>query len=106
MFYLSIPHSKSIIKRLNRPPPVFVGIETYWSSSQCREDIQDEILREREREREREMGRAPCCDKANVKKGPWSPEEDSKLKEYIEKYGTGGNWIALPQKAGKITTNN
>ncbi|CBI17158.3 unnamed protein product, partial [Vitis vinifera] len=46
------------------------------------------------------MGRAPCCDKANVKKGPWSPEEDSKLKAYIEKYGTGGNWIALPQKAG------
>ncbi|XVE79813.1 hypothetical protein DITRI_Ditri14bG0086400 [Diplodiscus trichospermus] len=46
------------------------------------------------------MGRAPCCDKANVKKGPWSPEEDSKLKEYMEKYGTGGNWIALPQKAG------
>ncbi|MCD7472724.1 hypothetical protein HAX54_014053 [Datura stramonium] len=46
------------------------------------------------------MGRAPCCDKANVKKGPWSPEEDAKLKEYIEKFGTGGNWIALPQKAG------
>ena len=47
------------------------------------------------------MGRAPCCDKANVKKGPWSPEEDAKLKEYMEKHGTGGNWIALPQKAGK-----
>ena len=47
------------------------------------------------------MGRAPCCDKANVKRGPWSPEEDSKLKDYIEKHGTGGNWIALPQKAGK-----
>ncbi|KAK7341893.1 hypothetical protein VNO80_24834 [Phaseolus coccineus] len=46
------------------------------------------------------MGRAPCCDKASVKKGPWSPEEDTKLKEYIEKHGTGGNWIALPQKAG------
>ncbi|KAM1307003.1 hypothetical protein PS2_009381 [Malus domestica] len=46
------------------------------------------------------MGRAPCCDKANVKKGPWSPEEDAKLKEYIERYGTGGNWIALPQKVG------
>lgn len=46
------------------------------------------------------MGRAPCCDKANVKKGPWSPEEDAKLKAYIEKYGTGGNWIALPQKVG------
>ncbi|XP_009616199.1 transcription factor RAX2-like [Nicotiana tomentosiformis] len=46
------------------------------------------------------MGRAPCCDKANVKRGPWSPEEDAKLKEFIDKYGTGGNWIALPQKAG------
>ncbi|KDP29166.1 hypothetical protein JCGZ_16555 [Jatropha curcas] len=46
------------------------------------------------------MGRAPCCDKANVKKGPWAPEEDAKLKEYIEKHGTGGNWISLPQKAG------
>ncbi|CAN8264204.1 unnamed protein product [Cochlearia groenlandica] len=46
------------------------------------------------------MGRAPCCDKANVKKGPWSPEEDAKLKDYIETSGTGGNWIALPQKIG------
>ncbi|OMO50898.1 hypothetical protein CCACVL1_30166 [Corchorus capsularis] len=46
------------------------------------------------------MGRAPCCDKANVKKGPWSPEEDAKLKAYIEQHGTGGNWIALPQKIG------
>ncbi|CAN4098942.1 unnamed protein product [Withania somnifera] len=46
------------------------------------------------------MGRAPCCDKNNVKRGPWSPEEDAKLKEFIEKYGTGENWIALPQKAG------
>lgn len=46
------------------------------------------------------MGRAPCCDKANVKKGPWSPEEDAKLKSYIETKGTGGNWIALPQKIG------
>lgn len=48
------------------------------------------------------MGRAPCCDKANVKKGPWSPEEDATLKSYIEQHGTGGNWIALPQKIGKI----
>ncbi|XP_022850193.1 transcription factor RAX2-like [Olea europaea var. sylvestris] len=46
------------------------------------------------------MGRAPCCVKANVKKGPWSPEEDAKLKDYMENHGTGGNWIALPQKAG------
>ncbi|KAJ4708143.1 Myb transcription factor [Melia azedarach] len=46
------------------------------------------------------MGRAPCCDKANVKRGPWSPEEDATLKRYVETYGTGGNWIALPHKAG------
>ncbi|CAL9039393.1 unnamed protein product [Musa banksii] len=46
------------------------------------------------------MGRAPCCDKAIVKKGPWSPEEDAKLKAYIEENGTGGNWIALPHKIG------
>ncbi|XP_009790050.1 transcription factor RAX3-like [Nicotiana sylvestris] len=46
------------------------------------------------------MGRAPCCDKANVKRGPWSPEEDAKLKSYIQQHGTGGNWITLPQKVG------
>ncbi|XP_042428435.1 transcription factor MYB87-like [Zingiber officinale] len=46
------------------------------------------------------MGRAPCCDNANVKKGPWSPEEDAKLISYIHQHGTGGNWIALPHKIG------
>ncbi|KAF3622384.1 Myb-related protein Myb4 [Capsicum annuum] len=46
------------------------------------------------------MGRAPCCDKTKVKRGPWSPEEDNILKNFLEKNGTGGNWIALPQKAG------
>ncbi|CAA3009472.1 transcription factor RAX3-like [Olea europaea subsp. europaea] len=48
------------------------------------------------------MGRAPCCDKANVKRGPWSPDEDAKLKAYMEKNGAGtrGNWISLPQKIG------
>lgn len=51
------------------------------------------------------MGRAPCCDKANVKKGPWSSEEDAKLKSYIEQHGTGGNWITLPQKIGTCLTS-
>ncbi|XP_010432031.1 PREDICTED: transcription factor MYB36-like [Camelina sativa] len=46
------------------------------------------------------MGRAPCCDKTAVKKGPWSPEEDAILKSYIEKHGTGNNWISLPQRIG------
>ncbi|XP_038882300.1 transcription factor RAX2-like [Benincasa hispida] len=46
------------------------------------------------------MGRSPCCDKASVKKGPWSPEEDAKLKQHIHNHGTGGNWISLPLRAG------
>ncbi|AEE86837.1 myb domain protein 87 [Arabidopsis thaliana] len=46
------------------------------------------------------MGRAPCCDKMAVKKGPWSTEEDAVLKSYIEKHGTGNNWISLPQRIG------
>ncbi|PKA63360.1 Transcription factor RAX3 [Apostasia shenzhenica] len=46
------------------------------------------------------MGRAPCCDKANVKKGPWSPEEDAALRSFIHNHGIGGNWISLPKKAG------
>nr|CAB3460781.1 unnamed protein product [Digitaria exilis] len=45
------------------------------------------------------MGRAPCCDKASVKRGPWSPEEDEQLRSYVQRHGIGGNWIALPQKA-------
>ncbi|KAE8735413.1 Transcription factor RAX3 [Hibiscus syriacus] len=46
------------------------------------------------------MGRAPCCDKANVKRGSWSPDEDDTLRNYLQKHGTGGSWIALPRKAG------
>ncbi|KAJ4958835.1 hypothetical protein NE237_025946 [Protea cynaroides] len=46
------------------------------------------------------MGRSPCCDKANVRRGPWSPEEDRALKNYFERHGTGGSWMALPRKAG------
>ena len=48
-----------------------------------------------------DMGRAPCCDKASVKRGPWSPEEDEQLRSYVRRNGIGGNWIALPQKAGR-----
>uniref|UniRef100_A0ACD5XS98 Uncharacterized protein n=1 Tax=Avena sativa TaxID=4498 RepID=A0ACD5XS98_AVESA len=46
------------------------------------------------------MGRAPCCDKASVKKGPWAAEEDAVLRAYIAAHGTGENWIALPRKIG------
>lgn len=45
------------------------------------------------------MGRAPCCEKDGLKKGPWTPEEDQKLKDYIQRHGYG-NWRTLPQNAG------
>ena len=44
-------------------------------------------------------GRAPCCDKKNVKRGPWSPAEDMKLAAFIQKNGHG-NWRSLPKLAG------
>ncbi|KAG0484524.1 hypothetical protein HPP92_008603 [Vanilla planifolia] len=45
------------------------------------------------------MGRAPCCEKMGLKKGPWSAEEDQILISHIQKYGHG-NWRALPKQAG------
>ncbi|KAI5058084.1 hypothetical protein GOP47_0026254 [Adiantum capillus-veneris] len=45
------------------------------------------------------MGRAPCCEKDSVKRGPWTPEEDAKLLACIGQYGTG-SWRTLPKKAG------
>ncbi|GMP54340.1 hypothetical protein CsSME_00019542 [Camellia sinensis var. sinensis] len=45
------------------------------------------------------MGRSPCCDKNGTKKGPWTPEEDHKLIQYIQIHGPG-NWRTLPKYAG------
>ncbi|CAI9783869.1 unnamed protein product [Fraxinus pennsylvanica] len=45
------------------------------------------------------MGRAPCCDKNGLKRGPWTTEEDQKLVDYIQKNGYG-NWRTLPKNAG------
>ncbi|KAF9605641.1 hypothetical protein IFM89_017984 [Coptis chinensis] len=47
------------------------------------------------------MGRAPCCEKMGLKRGPWSPEEDHLLIAYIGKNGHG-NWRALPKQAGLL----
>ncbi|PPS17501.1 hypothetical protein GOBAR_AA03067 [Gossypium barbadense] len=47
------------------------------------------------------MGRQPCCDKAGVKKGPWTPEEDLILVSYIQQHGPG-NWRAVPTKTGLL----
>ncbi|XVF60438.1 hypothetical protein PTKIN_Ptkin08bG0046000 [Pterospermum kingtungense] len=45
------------------------------------------------------MGRPPCCDKSNVKRGLWTPEEDARILAYVSKHGTG-NWTLVPKKAG------
>ncbi|XP_039046495.1 transcription factor MYB41-like [Hibiscus syriacus] len=45
------------------------------------------------------MGRTPCCDKTGLKKGPWTPEEDLKLTNYVQIHGPS-NWRSLPKKAG------
>ncbi|XP_056175656.1 transcription factor MYB74-like [Syzygium oleosum] len=45
------------------------------------------------------MGRTPCCDKNGLKRGPWTPEEDRKLIDYIQGHGYG-NWRTLPKNAG------
>ncbi|GMI90599.1 myb domain protein 93 [Hibiscus trionum] len=45
------------------------------------------------------MGRSPCCDEDGLKKGPWTPEEDQKLVQYINSHGHG-SWRALPKLAG------
>nr|WRO64737.1 MYB transcription factor protein [Rosa persica] len=44
------------------------------------------------------MGKSPCCDEPGLKKGPWTPEEDQKLVQYIEQHGHG-SWRALPKLA-------
>jgi myb proto-oncogene protein len=46
------------------------------------------------------MGRAPCCERSGLKKGPWTQEEDEKLVAYIKKHGQG-NWRTLPKNAGE-----
>ncbi|XP_006655703.1 transcription factor MYB53-like [Oryza brachyantha] len=46
------------------------------------------------------MGRSPCCEQdADVKKGPWTPEEDKLLVDYIRRNGHG-SWRRLPKNAG------
>ncbi|KAJ0248995.1 Transcription factor MYB15 [Hirschfeldia incana] len=47
------------------------------------------------------MGRAPCCEKMGLKRGPWTPEEDQILISFIHKHGHS-NWRALPKQAGLL----
>nr|GMD68826.1 transcription repressor MYB5-like [Ipomoea batatas] len=41
----------------------------------------------------------PCCSKVGLKRGPWTPEEDKLLTDYINKEGEG-RWRTLPKSAG------
>ncbi|KAJ8754348.1 hypothetical protein K2173_002799 [Erythroxylum novogranatense] len=45
------------------------------------------------------MVRSPCCTDANLKKGPWTPEEDEKLRDYINRNGHE-NWKQVSKLAG------
>ncbi|KAK9279875.1 hypothetical protein L1049_013558 [Liquidambar formosana] len=47
------------------------------------------------------MGRAPCCTKVGLHRGPWTPKEDALLTEYIQAHGEG-HWKYLPKKAGLL----
>nr|URY18912.1 MYB protein [Zanthoxylum bungeanum] len=43
----------------------------------------------------------PCCSKVGLKRGPWTPEEDELLSNYIKKEGVG-RWRTLPKRAGLL----
>ncbi|XP_031474663.1 myb-related protein Zm38-like [Nymphaea colorata] len=47
------------------------------------------------------MGRAPCCSKVGLHRGPWTAREDALLTRYIKVHGEG-NWRHLPLKAGLL----
>ncbi|XP_010442999.1 PREDICTED: myb-related protein 330-like [Camelina sativa] len=45
------------------------------------------------------MGKSSSSEESEVKKGPWTPEEDEKLVGYIQMHGPG-KWRTLPKNAG------
>ncbi|XP_031248832.1 myb-related protein 308-like [Pistacia vera] len=47
------------------------------------------------------MGRAPCCAKVGLYRGPWSVQEDALLVNYIRVHGEG-HWRNLPKNAGLL----
>ncbi|KAJ0962116.1 hypothetical protein J5N97_029944 [Dioscorea zingiberensis] len=44
------------------------------------------------------MGRAPCCAKVGLRRGPWTAREDALLTKYIQGHGEG-QWKSIPNKA-------
>ncbi|KAJ6820271.1 transcription factor WER-like [Iris pallida] len=47
------------------------------------------------------MGRAPCCAKVGLHRGPWTAKEDTLLTDFIQTHGEG-NWKSLPKRAGLL----
>ncbi|KAJ8900635.1 hypothetical protein K2173_025412 [Erythroxylum novogranatense] len=47
------------------------------------------------------MGRAPCCSKVGLHRGPWTPREDTLLTKYVQAHGEG-HWRSLPKNAGLL----
>ncbi|KAK4268902.1 hypothetical protein QN277_022129 [Acacia crassicarpa] len=47
------------------------------------------------------MGRAPCCAKVGLHRGPWTLKEDALLTKYIQAHGEG-QWRSLPKRAGLL----
>ncbi|XP_057856130.2 myb-related protein 330-like [Cryptomeria japonica] len=47
------------------------------------------------------MGRTPSSMKVDLNKGPWTAEEDLRLKDYIQAHGEG-RWRSLSKKAGLL----
>ncbi|XP_042480819.1 transcription repressor MYB5-like [Macadamia integrifolia] len=45
--------------------------------------------------------KTPCCSKIGLKRGPWTPEEDELLADYIKREGEG-RWRTLPKRAGLL----
>ncbi|GLT62906.1 hypothetical protein SLA2020_355080 [Shorea laevis] len=45
--------------------------------------------------------KTPCCSKVGIKRGPWTPEEDELLANYINREGEG-RWRTLPKRAGLL----
>ncbi|KAK4746548.1 hypothetical protein SAY87_012860 [Trapa incisa] len=43
--------------------------------------------------------RTLCCNKVGIKRGPWTPEEDEVLSNYVNREGEG-RWRTLPKRAG------
>ncbi|OVA19589.1 SANT/Myb domain [Macleaya cordata] len=45
--------------------------------------------------------KTPCCGKVGLKRGPWTPDEDELLANYVRREGEG-RWRTLPKRAGLL----